>query len=137
MGADLAASCGLFCGNCEHLKTKCNGCTNQKGKPFWTTLMNIDCCPLYNCCVNTKQLEHCGLCAQFPCVTFNELRDPSLNDQEAQKALLERQNDLRKRKEIGTKQWLKNRKTSYNSTSFTDSNERSTIACMSSFSSAL
>ena len=107
MAADLAASCGLFCGNCEHLNTKCNGCANQKGKPFWTTLMNIDCCPLYNCCVNIKLLEHCGLCEQFPCATFNELRDPSLTDQEAQKALLERQNDLRKRKEIGTKQWLK------------------------------
>ena len=107
MNTNLAASCGLFCGTCEHLDTKCKGCGTQKGKPFWTTLMNVECCPLYNCCVNTKQLEHCGLCDQFPCATFNELRDPSLNYKEAQKALLERQNDLRKRKEIGTKNWLK------------------------------
>ena len=26
--ANLAAVCGLFCGTCEHLYTKCNGCGN-------------------------------------------------------------------------------------------------------------
>ena len=107
MDGNLAAVCGLFCGNCEHLDTKCKGCGTQNGKPFWTTLMNIEYCPLYNCCVNTKQLEHCGLCNDFPCDTFNQLRDPSLSDKEAQEALIERQKDLLKRKEIGTEQWLK------------------------------
>ena len=107
MNTNLVETCGLFCGTCEHLDTKCNGCGIQKGKPFWTIMMNVDCCPLYNCCVNKKQLEHCGLCNEFPCETFNQLSDPSLSDKEAQKALLQRQEDLISRKEIGTKNWLK------------------------------
>jgi arsenate reductase-like glutaredoxin family protein len=36
-----------------------------------------------------------------------QLRDPSLSDEEAKKALVARQNDLIKRKVIGTEQWLK------------------------------
>jgi hypothetical protein len=104
---NLAAVCGLFCGNCEHLGTKCRGCGEQKGKPFWTAVMNVECCPLYSCCVNTKQLEHCGLCSERPCETFLALRDPSLSDEEAEKALITRQNNLKRRKEIGTEQWLK------------------------------
>ena len=104
---NLAAACGLFCGACEHLGIKCRGCGYQKGKPFWTAMMNVESCPLYSCCVNTKQLEHCGLCNELPCKTFNELRDPSLSDEEAQKALFARQNDLIKRKEVRTEKWLK------------------------------
>ena len=103
---NLAAVCGLFCGTCEHLNTKCRGCGHQKGKPFWIAMINVESCPLYNCCVNTKQLEHCGVCNELPCKTFSELRDPSLSDKEAQKALLARQNDFIKRKEVGTEKWL-------------------------------
>ena len=104
---NLAAVCGLFCGTCEHLGTKCRGCGSQKGKPFWTAMMNVEACPLYSCCVDKKQLEHCGLCTELPCKTFNELRDPSLSDEEAQKALVARQNELIKRKNVGTEKWLK------------------------------
>ena len=109
---NLAAACGLFCGNCEHLGTNCKGCGNQKGKPFWAALMNVDTCPLYNCSVNTKKLEHCGLCKELPCETFLSLRDPSLSDEEAQKALVTRQNDLLRRKEIGTEKWLEEKQKS-------------------------
>jgi len=104
---NLAAVCGLFCGACEHLGTKCRGCGNQKGKPFWTAIIIVESCPLYDCCVNTKQLEHCGLCSELPCKTFLALRDPSLSDEEAEAALVLRQKDLVKRKRIGTEQWLK------------------------------
>ncbi len=69
-------------------------------------MMKVESCPLYNCCVDTKQLEHCGVCNERPCKTFNELRDPSVSNKEAQKALLARQNDLIKRKEMGTEKWL-------------------------------
>ncbi|PVX24186.1 MAG: hypothetical protein CW716_10585 [Candidatus Bathyarchaeum sp.] len=104
---NLAAACGLFCGNCEHLETNCKGCGHQKGKPFWVSMMKVEACPLYNCSVNTKKLEHCGLCNEFPCKTFLSLRDPSLSDEEAQNALVARQNDLITRKQIGTENWLK------------------------------
>jgi hypothetical protein len=106
LDVNLASVCGLFCGECEHLETKCRGCGNQKGKPFWATLMNVEACPLYSCCVNTKHLEHCGECTEFPCKTFLEMRDPSLSPEEAEKALQARQNELIKRKEIGTQKWL-------------------------------
>ena len=107
MSLSLAALCGLFCGSCEHLDIKCEGCGAQKGKPFWTSTIKVESCPLYNCCANTKQLEHCGLRSEFPCETINQLRDPSLSDKEANVVLLERQKDLIRRKQIGTQEWLK------------------------------
>lgn len=70
-------------------------------------MVNVESCPLYNCCVNTKKLEHCGLCSELPCETFLALRDPSLSDEETENALVLRKNDLVKRKRIGTGQWLK------------------------------
>ena len=78
----------------------------MNGKPFWTAQIKDKICPLYNCCINQKQLEHCGLCDEFPCETFTGLRDPSLTEEEARQALLARQNELVKRKEIGTERWL-------------------------------
>ena len=105
-GANLAAVCGLVCGECEHLGSKCKGCVEQKGKPFWTDMMKVEGCPLYICCVDEKHLEHCGLCAELPCETFNELRDPALSDKEAQKALVARKAELIRRKQIGTEKWL-------------------------------
>lgn len=105
----LAAACGLYCGDCEHLGSQCQGCGQVQGKPFWTAQFGVEVCPLYGCCVNQKHLEHCGLCDEFPCETFNSLRDPSLSDEEAEQALRERQKDLTLRKEIGTEAWLKER----------------------------
>jgi len=68
--------------------------------------MKLEACPLYDCCVNKKRLEHCSLCDEFPCETFEGLRDPSLSEEEAEEALRARQNDLLRRKEIGTERWL-------------------------------
>jgi len=70
-------------------------------------MINVESCPLYNCSINIKQLEHCGLCRKLPCSTFLDVGDPNLSDEEAEKALVARQNDLIKRKRIGTEQWLK------------------------------
>ena len=107
---DLAAACGLYCGDCEHFKSQCRGCGQVQGKPFWTAQFGVEVCPLYGCCINEKQLELCGLCDEFPCETFNSLRDPSMSDEEAEQSLGERQKDLTLRKEIGTEAWLKERK---------------------------
>jgi hypothetical protein len=109
MDKNFAPVCGLYCGTCKYLEKECQGCGYQKGKPFWTIQMNVEFCPLYDCCVNKKQLEHCGLCTEFPCKTFNELRDPSLSEDEAEKSLITRQNELLRRKEIGTEKWLEER----------------------------
>lgn len=81
----------------------------MEGKPFWTQQMEVKVCPLHDCCRNRRQLEHCGLCADFPCAVFLEMRDPALGDEEARKAMEARQADLRRRKEIGTDRWLEER----------------------------
>ena len=103
----FVAACGLYCGECEHLVKQCQGCGQVQGKPFWTTMFKLDVCPLYDCSVNQKKLEHCGLCSEFPCETFTSLRDPSLSDEEAEQSLRQREKDLRRRKEIGTEAWLR------------------------------
>lgn len=103
---NLAPVCGLYCGNCEYLGEKCQGCGNVQGKPFWTTQMKIEVCPLYDCCINKKQLEHCGMCDELPCETFKAFHDPALSEKEAKKVVLVRQNELLKRKKIGTEKWL-------------------------------
>ena len=106
LDTNLAPVCGLYCGSCEYLGEQCRGCGHQEGKPFWTAQMEIEVCPLYDCCVNRKQLEHCGLCSELPCTTFFELRDPSMSEEEAKRSILERQNELVRREEIGTERWL-------------------------------
>jgi len=104
----LAASCGLYCGDCDYLSDKCQGgCGQVRGKPFWTTQFNLEVCPLYDCCVNQHHLEHCGLCSKFPCEPFINLRDPALSDEEAEQALQKKMKDLKRRKEMGTEAWLK------------------------------
>lgn len=105
----LATVCGLYCGDCEFLGGRCAGCSAIGGKPFWAAQMEGGICPLFDCCVNTKKLEHCGLCVELPCDKFVSLRDPSLSDEEAERALIERQGALRKRAEVGTAAWLDGR----------------------------
>jgi len=104
---ELAAACGLYCGDCEYLGDKCPGCGRTHGKPFWTELSSIGVCPIYGCCAGKKQLEHCGMCNEFPCETFTSLRDPSMSDEEAEKSLNERRRVLSIRREIGTEAWLR------------------------------
>ena len=102
----LAPVCGLYCGSCEHLGKDCQGCGHEEGKPFWTIYAKIEACPLYTCCVNEKHLEHCGLCKELPCETFREFYDPSLSREEAEKAVLCRIDELKKRRKTGTGKWL-------------------------------
>lgn len=111
----LAPVCGLYCGTCEYLEKQCQGCGKVEGKPFWTTQMKVEVCPLYDCCINKKQLEHCGLCDEPPCKTFTDIYDPSLSPEEAKKSVLARQNELAKRKEIGTEKWLGEKRLAINS----------------------
>ena len=102
----LAAVCGLYCGDCEYAGDKCGGCTNIEGKPFWVSQFGLATCPIYNCSVNKHEIEHCGLCDEFPCEMFKTLRDPSQSDEEAERALIEKRSSLLLRKEIGTEAWV-------------------------------
>ena len=104
---NYAPVCGLYCGGCEFLGKQCQGCGSVKGKPFWTAQVPAGICPIYDCCMNQKKLEHCGLCDELPCKIFLELRDPNLSDEAFEESLNHRQKSLLRRKEIGTEQWLK------------------------------
>lgn len=101
-----APVCGIFCGECPFLGDQCAGCGAVAGKPFWTADMPGGICPLHDCCRNRKELEHCGLCGDFPCRTFLDLRDPNMSDDEFQASLEARKNNLAERREIGTAKWL-------------------------------
>lgn len=103
---NLAPVCGIYCGTCEYLQGQCQGCGAVQGKPFWTAQMNVEVCPLYDCCINKKGLEHCGLCDELPCEMFASFYDPSLSPEEGKQSILQRQNELIKRREIGTERWL-------------------------------
>jgi hypothetical protein len=103
---NYAPVCGIYCGNCDFLGKQCKGCGYVNGKPFWTAQIPSGICPIYNCCSNQKQIEHCGLCADFPCKIFLELRDPNMSDEEFQNSLIKRQEVLKRRIKIGTESWL-------------------------------
>lgn len=104
---NLAAPCGVYCEDCQ-MKKECSGCLNIKGKPFWVKFYNTNICPIFSCCVDTKSLNHCGECDEFPCKTFVELRDPSMSDEHFQESLQNRIESLKLRASLGDQEWLKN-----------------------------
>lgn len=71
----IASRCGILCGECEfRLTPGCSGCT-QIEKPFWG-----DSCTIKTCCEG-KNLEHCGLCGEFPCAALQQFAyDPQRGD---------------------------------------------------------
>lgn len=104
--ANLASVCGFYCGSCIYLGNPCAGCVPLEGKPFWAGEMPDGTCPIYDCCRNEKDLEHCGLCPQLPCATFLGLRDPSMSEEVFVESVERRVANLRRREEIGTQAWL-------------------------------
>lgn len=56
--------CGHDCSYCPAFRgtadNKCPGCNEAKEGPWWGS------CKLYNC-VEKHEVEHCGLCDEFPC----------------------------------------------------------------------
>ena len=115
MDTNYAPVCGIYCGECSFLGQQCKGCGYIDGKPFWTSHMPTSICPLHDCCRNQKELEHCGLCADFPCEVFFELRDPNMSDEEFEKSLEDRKTAIKRRTVIGTSKWLSERAASQSS----------------------
>ncbi len=95
---NLATPCGSYCGECSYYKNDCAGCGYVKGKPFWGE------CRFYSC-VREKGVEHCGLCAEFPCDYYLTTFDPK----EGQWRVFYRAGQLAYRKKIGTRAWLEER----------------------------
>ncbi|HQO09418.1 MAG TPA: DUF3795 domain-containing protein [Clostridiales bacterium] len=89
--------CGVNCAECGYFKKECPGCREVEGKTFWAVeYYENQLCPIYKCCVNEKEYEHCGQCALLPCHTFTDLRDPSMSDDEYESSLNKRLEELRK-----------------------------------------
>ena len=58
--------CGIDCDACKYREEKgCKGCRANEGAIFWGA------CDLYKCCIS-KNLAHCGVCADFPCSMLQE-----------------------------------------------------------------
>ena len=57
----IESRCGIICSECEFKsRIGCAGCINIE-HPFWGEI-----CPVKSC-VETKELNHCGECEDFPC----------------------------------------------------------------------
>lgn len=84
----VVSCCGVECQTCEKYKTEeCKGCAEELGKPFWIEYVDKEVCPVYDCCVNNKQLINCGKCSDFLCEKFYICKDPSITDDEFEKIL--------------------------------------------------
>ncbi|MBN1821319.1 MAG: DUF3795 domain-containing protein [Prolixibacteraceae bacterium] len=63
------APCGIFCGACPSVNKTCLGCAsndkNQKRISKWA-------CSIRICCYETKALDFCFECDEFPCKTYSK-----------------------------------------------------------------
>lgn len=82
--------CGIVCSDCPVYEAGCPGCNSAEGVPAWMEEVDIDICPIYNCCVLEKELSHCSGCENLPCAIFFELMDPSMNEAEHHEAVGDR-----------------------------------------------
>lgn len=99
MDKKLLAPCGTHCGLCSYFNKErtpyCPGCDTQKGHPFWGE------CKLY-ACAKGHEVEHCGLCVEFPCDQFVDQYDPEYG----QKSAIMRAGLLAYRKKAGTEKYV-------------------------------
>jgi len=59
--------CGVCCNSCERReKANCKGCLAME-KPFWGGE-----CGVKSCC-ESKKLNHCGECSDFPCEMLSNM----------------------------------------------------------------
>lgn len=100
----LPTVCGLICDICSWFKgekePKCPGCSAVEGKPFWGA------CQAHQC-AQEHQVEHCGVCKEFPCETMINQYDP--NHPKGPQEAIFRIGQLAIRAKIGTEEWLRRR----------------------------
>jgi len=100
--AELIPPCGGYCKSCVVYKKACAGCVETGGKPFYIEKEKKDVCPVWACSIK-QQVEHCGLCKEFPCDKFLECYDPHRGIVTS----LRRAGLLALRKKIGNDAWVK------------------------------
>ncbi len=82
------AVCGTECAVCEHYEHDCPGCTECHGAVFWTEYVDIEVCPVYQCCTEERHLPHCGHCPELMCEKYRRFRDPDMTEEEAEAGLV-------------------------------------------------
>jgi len=65
---------------------------------FGGQIISTAVCPIYDCVVNEKKLENCGVCSEIPCKTWQDLKDPSYTDEQHEASIKTRVENLRKLK---------------------------------------
>ncbi len=78
----MLSPCGVNCSGCKDFGKSCAGCRAIAGKVYWAKFAGSDVCPMYDCCINEKGLEHCGHCKKLPCQIYYATQDPSTTNQE-------------------------------------------------------
>ncbi len=101
----LAAPCGLYCGSCiDYLLYKhCHGCCCNCGT--CAASEHHKRCEIYMCCIEQKNLETCAECKELPC--SNLIRFCYSPVWLHHLPVIE---NLRRQKNIGTAEWLKEQK---------------------------
>lgn len=98
MNAKLSV-CGCDCAACEYLKkSECSGCSEIKGKVWWTSYISTTVCPIFDCVANEKKFENCGVCSEIPCKLWRDLKDPSDKDEQHEASIKTRVENLRELK---------------------------------------
>jgi hypothetical protein len=88
--------CGASCDGCKELGKECpSDCNSIKGRVYWAKYLNKEVCPVYQC-VDDHGYKNCGDCAQIPCRTWTELKDPSMSAEDHQKSIQTRVTILKK-----------------------------------------
>jgi hypothetical protein len=83
--------CGCNCLACDYLKkSKCNGCDQVEGKVWWANFVSKSVCLIYECVVDLKKIDNCGICSDLPCQIWRDLKDPSYTDEQHENSINER-----------------------------------------------
>jgi len=85
--------CGMECTNCGYYGNLCRGCNESSGKVFHAP--EGKACPIYECSVRRKKFVNCAGCGQLPCAVWKDTRDPQLSEEEFEKSMADRVNNLR------------------------------------------
>ena len=65
---------------------------------FWTAFAGINCCPVFDCCVNDTKLLHCGKFPELMCERFTRFKNPEVSDEVQADIIAAMEKELRVRK---------------------------------------
>ena len=85
--------CGTDCSACPLLGNPCTGCNEACGKVFHAPEEKP--CPIYACCANRNRFATCASCGELPCAVWQATRDPSMTDEQFEKSIRDRANQLK------------------------------------------